>query len=104
MLDPKGSLTAAQYEVMAAVWAAGDAGITVAELWQAIAEARTIGRTTVLTQVDRLEKRGWLKRLPGEGPTRFCATHSKEDTSQQLVAGFVTDYFQGNTAVLVSAL
>jgi len=68
---PKGSLTAAQYEIMAAVWNAGDAGVTVAEIWQAIAESRTIGRTTVLNQVDRLEKRGWLRRLPGEGRRGF---------------------------------
>lgn len=104
MQEPKGSLTAAQYEIMAAVWQAGDAGISVADIWQAIAEARTIGRTTVLNQVDRLEKRGWLKRLPGDGATRFCATLSKDDASQQLVSGFVSDFFQGSTVELVSAL
>lgn len=101
---PKGSLTAAQYEIMAAVWNAGDAGVTVAEIWQAIAESRTIGRTTVLNQVDRLEKRGWLRRLPGDGSTRFHAALSKEDASRQLVAGFVSDYFDGSSADLVSAL
>lgn len=104
MPEPKGSLTAAQYEIMAAVWDAGAAGIAVADIWQVITEARTIGRTTVLNQVDRLEKRGWLKRLPGDGPTRFRATLSKEDASRQLVAGFVSDYFQGSTIELVSAL
>src|SRR6202011_2937716 len=93
MPGAKGSLTAAQYEIMAAVWAAGAAGVTVAEIWQTIAEARGIARTTVLNQVDRLEKRGWLRRLPGDGPTRFRARLSKEDASQQLVAGFVSDYF-----------
>lgn len=104
MPAPKGNLTAAQYEIMAAVWNAGDAGVTVADIWQVIAAARTIGRTTVLNQVDRLEKRGWLRRLPGEGPTRFRATLSQEDASRQLVAGFVSDYFQGSTVDLVSAL
>ncbi len=101
---PKGSLTAAQYEIMAAVWAAGADGVSVADIWQTIALARTIGRTTVLNQVDRLEKRGWLERLPGEGATRFRATLAKDDASQQLVAGFVSDYFQGSTVDLVSAL
>jgi predicted transcriptional regulator len=104
MHDPKGSLTAAQHEIMSAVWDAGAAGISVAEIWQVIGAERTIGRTTVLNQVDRLEKRGWLKRVPGENPTRFCATLSREDASQQLVAGFVSDYFQGSTVDLVSAL
>jgi predicted transcriptional regulator len=104
MPDPKGSLTAAQYEIMAAVWKAGDAGVTVAEIWQAIGESRSIGRTTVLNQVDRLEKRDWLRRLPGDGPTRFRATLSKEGAAQQLVAGFVSDYFDGSSADMVSAL
>jgi predicted transcriptional regulator len=104
MQEPKGSLTAAQYEIMDVVWDVGAAGVTVADIWQTIASARDIGRTTVLNQVDRLEKRGWLRRLPGDGPTRFAATLSKEDASRQLVAGFVSDYFRGSTVDLVSAL
>ena len=104
MREPKGSLTAAQYEIMAAVWNAGEDGITIAEIWQAIGQSRAIGRTTVLNQVDRLEKRGWLRRMPGDGATRFRATLSKDEASHQLVAGFVSDYFDGSTADLVSAL
>src|SRR5262245_13327116 len=104
MTSPKGNLTAAQYEIMAAVWGAGDDGVTVAEIWQTISAARPIARTTVLNQVDRLEKRGWLRRLPGDGATRFGAGLSRADASQQLVAGFVSDYFQGSTVDLVSAL
>jgi predicted transcriptional regulator len=104
MQEPKGSLTAAQYEIMEVVWNVGDAGVTVADIWQVIAAVRDIGRTTVLNQVDRLEKRGWLRRLLGDGPTKFGATLSKEDASRQLVAGFVSDYFQGSTVDLVSAL
>ena len=94
MPNPKGSLTAAQYEIMVAIWGAGAEGISVADIWQVI--ARTIGRTTVLNQVDRLEKRGWLERVPGDGPTRFRATLSKEDASKLLVADFVSDYFHEN--------
>ena len=104
MPGPKGSLTAAQYEIMAAVWEAGSAGVTVADIWQAIARTRALGRTTVLNQVDRLEKRGWLRRVPGDGITRFQATLSREEASRQLVAGFVSDYFQGSGVELVSAL
>jgi BlaI family transcriptional regulator, penicillinase repressor len=104
MPAPKGSLTAAQYEIMAVVWASGNTGVTVADIRQTIAEARSIGRTTVLNQVDRLEKRGWVERVPGDGATRFRATLSKEDASQQLVAGFVSDFFHGSSVELVSAL
>src|SRR5262245_13836431 len=104
MRPPKGNLTPAQYEIMSAVWKAGDRGLTVAEIWQTIARERAIGRTTVLNQVDRLEKRGWLRRLADEGPSRFRAVLSQEDASQQLVAGFLSDYFQGSTTDLMSAL
>jgi BlaI family penicillinase repressor len=104
MATPKGNLTAAQYEIMAVVWDAGEEGVTVADIWQVIAASRDIGRTTVLNQVDRLEKRGWLRRLSGDGATRFRATLAREDAAQQLVAGFVSDYFQGSTVDLVSAL
>jgi predicted transcriptional regulator len=89
---------------MSAVWNAGAGGIAVADIWQTIATTREIGRTTVLNQVDRLEKRGWLRRVPGDGPTRFRATIGREDASQQLLAGFVSGFFQGSTAELVSAL
>jgi predicted transcriptional regulator len=104
MPGPKGSLTAAQYEILNAVWEAGGAGVTVADIWQAISRTRALGRTTVLNQVDRLEKRGWLRRVPGDGSTRFQATISREEASRQLVAGFVSDYFQGSGVELVSAL
>src|SRR5689334_3882874 len=104
MQEPKGGLTAAQYEIMDVIWNVGAPGVTVADIWQTIAATRDIGRTTVLNQVDRLEKRGWLRRLPGDGPTRFAATLAKEDASRQLVAGFVSDYFRGSTVDLVSAL
>ena len=104
MPGPKGSLTAAQYEIMAAAWEAGSAGVTVADIWQAISRTRALGRTTVLNQVDRLEKRGWLRRVPGDGTTRFQATISRDEASRQLVAGFVSDYFQGSGVELVSAL
>ena|ERR1700677_1323406 len=104
MPAPKGSLTAAQYEIMAAVWAAPPGGVTVADIWQTIAKTRALSRTTVLSQVDRLEKRSWLKRLPGDGTTRFQAAISKKDASEQLAAGFVSDFFEGSTVEFVSAL
>jgi predicted transcriptional regulator len=104
MPAPRGSLTAAQYEIMAVVWGAPPDGVTVADIWQTIAKTRSLSRTTVLSQVDRLEKRGWLKRLPGDGTTRFQAAISKKDASQQLAAGFVSDFFEGSTVEFVTAL
>ncbi len=46
----------------------------MAEIWQAIAARRAVGRTTTLNLVDRLEKRGWLRRRPAAGGYRYTAT------------------------------
>jgi predicted transcriptional regulator len=101
---PEGSLTPAQFEIMRAVWSAGTEGITVAAIWQQIAGERSIGRTTVLNQVDRLEGRGWLRRLPGEGTLRFVATVPQEEVRAQLAADFVADFFEGSASDLISTI
>jgi DNA-binding MarR family transcriptional regulator len=62
MKNPHGGLSAAQYEIMEAVWPYEAEGATVAEIWDAIGQGRKVTRTTVLNLVSRLEKRGWLVR------------------------------------------
>lgn len=104
MAGMQGTLTASQHEIMRVVWAAGDEGITVADIWQQIAGAREIGRTTVLNQVDRLEKRGWLRRRDGAGVNRFVATTPRENADRRLAAEFVNDFFDGSAADLLSTL
>ena len=61
-MAPEGALTAAQFEIMEFVWKHGRRGATVAEVWQEISKTRDVARTTVLNLVDRLERRGWLRR------------------------------------------
>ena len=80
MPKPEGNLTPTQYEIMETVWQTGSAGATVAEIWQAIAEKRSVGRTTVLNLVDRLEKRRWLLRRSGQRASRYVAAVSREKT------------------------
>lgn len=104
MADMNGSVTPAQYEILEAVWHAGEAGSTVAEIWQAISERRSVTRTTVLNQVDRLEKRGWLKRRKQNDIYRYFATRSQAQVAQGLVAEFVDSFFQGSAAELVMNL
>ena len=66
MVDPEGNLTPVQYEILQVIWDGDDAGSTVAEIWREISKSRSVGRTTILNLVDRLEKRGWLS-LPDAG-------------------------------------
>jgi predicted transcriptional regulator len=101
---PEGTLTPAQYEILDVVWQAGEEGATVAQVWRKISESRPVTRTTILNLVDRLEKRGWLKRRDAEGGARYSAAVTRDRTSAALAGDFVQTFFDGSTANLVMSL
>ena len=104
MTDPEGTLTAAQHEILQAIWNAPKSGATVTEIWQAIGELRGITRTTVLNQVDRLEKRGWLRREKTPDGFRYVATKDREQATRGLAEEFVDTFFDGSASELVMSL
>ncbi len=104
MASPQGNLSAAQYEIIEAVWEYGDNGATVAEIWDAISRGRGVTRTTVLNLVSRLEKRGWLVRREDEKPVRYLVALDRERTAALLANGFVDDFFGGSARQLVMSL
>jgi BlaI family transcriptional regulator, penicillinase repressor len=104
MARPEGNLTPVQYHIMEVVWNHGDAGASVVEIWQAVKVDRSVGRTTVLNLVDRLEKRGWLVRRCENRPNRYSASVSREATSALLAGEFVNDFFSGSAGNLVMSL
>jgi predicted transcriptional regulator len=101
---PAGKLTAAQYELMQIVWDRGRAGATVADVWEAVSQRRPVARTTVLNLLDRLERRGWLRRIEQEGANRFIAAVDRDRTNSRLASGFVEEFFGGSAANLVMSL
>ena len=104
MVQPRGKLTAAQYEIMNLVWAAGEKGETVTGLWDAIGQRRKLTRTTIQNLVDRLEKRGWLSRTKTEGGFRYIATTDRLETTRTLAEGFLDEFFAGSASDLVMSL
>ena len=100
--DVLSPLSPAQLEIMNLVWARGEA--TVSEVWKTLAEQRPIARTTVLTVMDRLEKKGWLKRRAEAQQHYYSATRSRESTLGQLVDRLVETAFAGSAEELVLAL
>jgi predicted transcriptional regulator len=104
MPTPEGSLTSAQHEIMDVVWESASQEATVAEIWQTIAQRRTVGRTTILNLVDRLEKRGWLVRREHLKPCRYLAALGREKTAALLAHDFVDDFFAGSAGNLVMSL
>jgi predicted transcriptional regulator len=104
MRTPEGKLTCTQYQIMESVWEQGNAGATVAEIWRAVFSRRSVGRTTILNLVDRLEKRGWLIRRENEKPCRYSAALDRGQTAALLAGGFVDDFFGGSASELVMSL
>ena len=101
---PQGTLTGTQLEIMESVWAHGPDGLAVGEIWQALAARRTVARTTVLTLVSRLEKRGWLVQTRSERAYRYRAARGKTEASQRLAAEFADTFFGGSASRLVMSL
>jgi BlaI family penicillinase repressor len=104
MANPDGSLTAAQHEILDAIWNAPDNGATVTEIWQAIGRQRDVTRTTVLNQVDRLEKRDWLRRKKHKDGFRYVAARSRDQAASGLAEEFVASFFGGSASELVVSL
>lgn len=100
---PDAGLTPVQFEILEVTWNAAE-GASVAEIWEAVAKSRDVGRTTVLNLVDRLEKRGWLARKKVDGVFRYRPTVSREEASGNAAAEFVDAFFSGSASELVMSL
>lgn len=107
MADPKkmeGVLTAAQFEILDAIWSTPDAAAGVAEIHAVLAAARDVARTTVLTQVRRLAERGWLARESIAGRDRYRVACTRAEAEGRIAGEFVDEYFGGSTTDLVRSL
>jgi predicted transcriptional regulator len=100
---PDDNLTPVQFEIMQVAWDSGE-GATVAEIWEAVAANRDVGRTTILNLVDRLEKRGWLSRRKTGGVFRYKPTVDRGTATGHVAAEFVDAFFSGSASELVMSL
>ncbi len=95
-------LSDAQIEIMDLVWARSEA--TVTEIWKLLAARRSVARTTVLTVMDRLVKKGWLRRRTSDQQHVYSAARTREATLGGLVHRLVDTAFAGSAESLVVAL
>lgn len=95
-------LSGAQIEIMNLVWARGEA--TVSDVWKELQQKRPVARTTVLTVIDRLEKKGWLNRRIVDQQHLYSAARSRETTLGGMVERLVETAFAGSAEELVVAL
>jgi BlaI family transcriptional regulator, penicillinase repressor len=100
--NPPAPLSARQMEIMNVVWARGK--VTVAEVWEIMAQRRKVARNTVQTIMTRLEDKGWLGHVEEGAAFRYFARRRRETTLKGLVAHLVENAFAGSTDSLVMAL
>lgn len=71
--------------IMHLVWER-DAPVTVRELFDELRKERVIAYTTVMSTMDNLHRKGWLKRVKEGKAYRYAATASREEYSARLMA------------------
>lgn len=101
---PDGSLTGPQMQVMEEIWKGGEEGVSVAEVWHSISLDKEVARTTVLTVIQRLEKRGWVKRIGKGRKLRYVGEGTREEAVSRLSSEFINDFFDGSASELVMSL
>ncbi|MEX2120686.1 MAG: BlaI/MecI/CopY family transcriptional regulator [Pirellulales bacterium] len=95
-------LSESQLEIMDVVWDRGQ--VTVGEVWKQLAGRRKVARNTVLTLMERLAKKGWLRRKADGHVYRYTAAHPRDATLKQLVGRLVDSAFRGSAEGLVMTL
>ena len=65
---------------------------------------RSVGRTTVLKTIQRLEDKGLLKRLSGKGPIRYRAAAEEKRVLPALIGRFVERVLGGSPGPLIAYL
>jgi predicted transcriptional regulator len=96
------ALSEAQLEIMDLVWVGGE--VTVTDVWGTLAHRREVARNTVLTLMDRLEKKGWLRRRADGQTHYYSATVPRAATLGGVVHRLVDAAFAGSAEALILAL
>ncbi len=96
------ALSEAQLEIMQVVWEGGE--VTVTHVWAVLAKRRAVVRNTILTLMDRLEKKGWLARRADGRTHYYSAAAPRATTLSQVVHRLVDAAFAGSADALVLAL
>jgi predicted transcriptional regulator len=102
MAKPIPSLGELELRVLRLVWR--QQPCTEREITDLIQQEHSVARTTVLKTMQRLEAKGLLRRLPGQGPVRFQAALEEEQVVPSLIGRFVQAVLGGSAEPLVAYL
>ena len=77
---------------------------SVREVAQAFGEPRGLARTTILTMMERLRKKGFLTRRKADGSFAYSPALAKTELMQNLVQDFVEKTLGGSLTPFVAYL
>jgi BlaI family transcriptional regulator, penicillinase repressor len=77
---------------------------TERQITDVIQQERSLSRTTVLKTIQRLEAKGLLARLPGQGAVQFRASIPAQHVLSVLIGRFIENVLGGSPEPLVAYL
>ena len=95
-------LTRQELALMKVVWRVGHA--TVREVYEALREERRVAYTTVMTMLNILESKGYLRKEPEGRAYRYHPTQPERRVMTALVRDFVDRVFDGAATPLLAHL
>jgi BlaI family transcriptional regulator, penicillinase repressor len=103
MIQPKGTLTSDQIEIMNVLWQSGKP-LTAAEIWQELSASRRVARTTVVTLVKRLAKRGWVSQEGEARGATYQPACAESEATGRVSEDFLARFFGGSPSRFVMNL
>ena len=91
-----------ELEVLKILWDQGPS--SVLQVSGALSKQRGYARTTILTILQRLHKKGYLKRKKADGVYRYEPAQKRQQVMSRLLNQFIDRVFDGSSANLVQEL
>ena len=93
------TLTTQELAIMKVVWRRGR--VTVRDVYETLLEGRHIAYTTVMTMMNILETKGYLKKEKHDRAFRYRAAHPERAVITSMVREFVNRVFDGASRPLL---
>jgi BlaI family transcriptional regulator, penicillinase repressor len=103
MRTPSRTLTGQELEIMKVIWELRQS--TVRDVYEKLREQRPIAYTTVMTMMNILEQKGFLKKRPAEGRAYvYQSARPRKQVIRSMVREFVDRVFNGSAEPLMVQL
>jgi predicted transcriptional regulator len=99
MRKPPATLTSQELAIMKVIWRRG--AVTVRDVYEALRTKRAIAYTTVMTMMNILETKGYLKKEKKDRAFRYRPTKPERAVIASMVVEFVNRVFDGASRPLL---